>query len=231
MGGLNVKNTMVEVLMEKVAPYPCFGCGKIGTVLCENCKYNITSESFSGCILCGKVAPEGVCVRHDTTICKAWVVSQRVTVLKRVIDAYKFEYAKAAAHTLVDLIDTTLPLLPANTVVVPVPTAPSHIRQRGYNHLDILARLLSERRGLPIVRLLERSSVKSQHQLNKVERQDEASHAFRVADGIEVPPDTPLLVLDDIITTGSTVSSVANILAKSGAQTIFVAALAYQPLD
>src|ERR1700712_2003751 len=103
MGGINVKNTMVEALLQKVAPHPCFGCGKIGTPLCDNCKNNITSESFSGCILCGNIASEGICAQHDVTICKAWVVSERVTVLRRVIDAYKFEYVKAAGRPLIDL--------------------------------------------------------------------------------------------------------------------------------
>lgn len=217
--------------MRQVAPHPCFGCGKIGTIVCPNCKYNIVSEPFLGCLQCGKVASEGVCVEHDVPICKAWIVSQRVTVLKRVIDAYKFEYVKSAAHELIDLLDEALPLLPSHTIIVPIPTAASHIRQRGYDHLDILARLLAIRRGLPVGRLLERSSTTAQHRLNKVERQHEARSAFYMRDGVTVAANTPILILDDIITTGSTVSSAAQVLADAGAQAIFVAALAYQPLD
>jgi len=231
MGGVNVKNTMIEALMQKVAPHPCFGCGKIGTPLCHNCKNNITTEPFVGCILCGNASPEGLCAQHDVPICKAWVASERRTVLRRVINAYKFENVKASAHTFVDLLDDTLPILPANTVIVPVPTAPSHVRQRGYDHLDILTRLLSQKREMPATRLLQRSSVKTQHQLNKLERQQEAKVAFRVNKTSEVAFDTPLLLLDDIITTGSTVTSCAQALADAGFKTIFVAALAYQPLD
>ncbi len=231
MGGINVKNTMVESVLVKVAPHPCFGCGKIGTTLCPNCKYNITHEPFLGCVVCGNVSPEGICVEHDAPICKAWVVSERVTVLKRVIDAYKFEYVKAAAHALVDLLDATLPLLSANTVIVPIPTVSSHVRQRGYDHLEILARILAIRRGLPIAQLLTRSSVKTQHRLNKAERQQEASTAFHIAKSVSITPNTPLLILDDIITTGSTIRSAAQVLSEAGARTIFVAALAYQPLD
>ena len=231
MGGINVKNTIVEALMQKVAPHPCFGCGKIGTPLCPNCKYNIINDPFLGCILCGKASREGLCVDHDVPICKAWVISERVTVLRRVIDAYKFEYVKAASHSLIDLLDEYLPILPSNTLIVPIPTASSHVRQRGYDHINILARLLAIRRELPVTYLLERTSVKSQHELNKVERQDEAQRAFRVPKGMYVDAATPLLLLDDIITTGSTVSSASKALAAAGAQQIFVAALAYQPLD
>lgn len=231
MGGLNVKNTMVEALLQKVAPHPCFGCGKIGTSLCDNCKNDITSEPFFGCILCGNMAPEGICAQHDVPICKAWVVSERVTVLKRAIDAYKFEFVKATGNELIKLLHDTLPLLPNDMIIVPIPTAHSHIRQRGFDHLEIIARLLSQQRGWPVVHLLERSSAKTQHRLNKSERQQEARSAFRINEDIKINPTTPLLILDDIITTGSTISSAAQILAHNGAQTIFVTALAYQPLD
>jgi len=231
MGGLNVKNTMIEVILQQVAPHLCFGCGKTGTPLCNNCKYYITSEPFSGCVLCGNVTTEDVCAQHDAPICKAWVVAERRTVLKRIIDAYKFENVKAAATTLVDLIDSRLPLLPAGTVIVPIPTAPSHIRQRGYDHIDILARLLAKRRAMPIARLLQRTSNATQHRLNKAERQHEAGGAFHISEVATINPDTPLLLLDDIITTGSTISSAARVLADAGAKTIFVATLAYQPLD
>jgi len=231
MGGINVKITMIEALLQKVAPHLCFGCGKMGTPLCDNCKYNITSEPFLGCILCGKLSPEGLCAQHDVPICKAWVVGERHTVLRRVIDAYKFENVKAASNVLVDLLDSRLPLLPADTIIVPIPTAPSHIRQRGYDHIDILARLLAKRRKMPITHILQRSSSATQHRLNKAERQSEASGAFFVSEATGVNPDTPLLLVDDIITTGSTISSAAQVLAAAGAKTIFVATVAYQPLD
>lgn len=231
MGGLNVKNTIVEELMRHIAPHPCFGCGKIGTILCDNCKYDISNEPFSGCILCGNISREALCARHDTPICKAWVVGERTVVLKRVIDAYKFEFVKAAAPQLIDLLDARLPLLPSNTVIVPIPTAASHIRQRSFDHLELLARFLSISREWPIARILDRSSGKTQHRLNKRERKNEAGQAFYVRKGLKIDPETPLLILDDIVTTGSTLTAAAQVLTEAGAKTIFVAALAYQPLD
>jgi ComF family protein len=231
MGGVNVKITMIELMLKTVAPHPCFGCSKIGTALCPDCKYNIISEPFYGCILCGNVSPEGVCAQHDTTICKAWVVGIRHTILKQLIDAYKFQYTKQAAHAMADLLDERLPLLPLNTIIVPVPTASSHIRQRGYDHIDILARLLAQRRNLRIQRYIERSSSATQHYLTKEQRQKEAMNAFHVSTQKAIDPATPLLLLDDIITTGATISSAASVLAEAGVKTIFVGALAYQPLD
>ena len=231
MGGVNVKITMIEALMQKVAPHLCFGCSKIGTPLCLNCKYNITSEPYLGCILCGKVSPNGICAQHDVPVCKAWIVGQRVSVLKRAINAYKFENVKAIADPLIDMISSLIPLLPESTIIVPIPTASSHIRQRGYDHIDILARKLSIQRGLPLKRYLKRSSSKTQHRLTKAERIIEADSSFYIGNTHTIDPYTPVLLLDDIITTGSTVTSAARALSNAGVKTIFVAALAYQPLD
>jgi ComF family protein len=217
--------------MQIVAPHLCLGCAKIGTPLCTNCKYNITSEPFSGCILCGKHSPEGVCAQHDSSVCKAWVVGERHTILKSVLDAYKFQYVKSAARPLSDMLDTVLPLLPRNTVIAPVPTAASHVRERGYDHIGVLARLLAQQRGMSVVPLLKRSTSTTQHRLNRVNRQHEASKTFFINSAISIDPTTPVLLLDDIITTGSTITAAANVLAESGVETIMVAALAYQPLD
>jgi competence protein ComFC len=231
MGGVNVKNTMIEALMQIVAPHLCFGCGKTGTTVCDNCKYHITSEPFTGCILCGKISQLGICAQHDTPICKAWVVSERRDILKTTIHAYKFKYVKAAAQPLADMLDTSLPYLPSNTIVVPIPTSPAHIRERGFDHIHRVARLLAKQRAMPVSLALTKSSSITQHRLNKNDRQREAKSAFIINEAVSIDTNTPVLLLDDVITTGSTIKSAAQVLSNAGVKTIFVAALAYQPLD
>ena len=217
--------------MDKVAPHPCLGCGKIGTVLCDNCKYNISHEPFSGCLMCAKVCLEATCPEHDVPICKAWIVGERRGDLLNAIDAYKFQNIKAAVRSLVDLLDERLPILPNDLIIVPVPTLSSHVRQRGYDHLDLLAKVLAHKRNLKVGRIVERSSGKTQHTLNRLQRQSEAQKTFSLAINTVISPSTPLLVLDDIITTGSTVKAITKLLSEAGAQNIFVASLAYQPID
>ncbi len=229
MGGVNVKNTMIEGLLQMVAPHPCFGCGKIGTPICANCKYNITSEPFVGCVLCGKPNRGGICRLHTTAITQAWVVGQRQDTLRSIIDAYKFHYMKSAAKQLAEILHESLPLFPADTVIVPIPTVAAHIRERGFDHIDVLARHFAYLRGYQIERVLRRHSFATQHRLDRKQRQNEAKNAFTVLESVK--SDVPYLVVDDIITTGSTVSAAATALVESGAKGILVAALAYQPLD
>lgn len=230
MGGLNVKNTIVEQMLEIVAPHPCYGCGKIGSILCEYCKYDIEIEPFAGCVLCGGVADEGVCERHTSPFEAIYTTATRQGVVKQIIDSYKFSHNKSAARVLADLLHATLPLLPADTVIVPVPTVTNHIRRRGYDHVGLLARHLSRLRGVPILPVVVRKNKTVQHTAPTTTiRRVQAQQAFRL-NGEYCLQGRPVLLLDDIITTGSTLTSAGQLLCSAGA-IVYGAVLAYQPLD
>jgi ComF family protein len=229
MGGVNVKITMIERVLQLVAPHPCSGCAKVGTLLCHNCKNNIIEEPFFGCILCGKPKLSGICDFHQTPLARAFTVGSRTGTLEILINKYKFEHAKAAVFPLAELLHEALPQLPSDIQIIPVPTVTSHIRQRGYDHIDLIARYLASMRQLPISRVLLRKTKDTQHTVNKYNRIKQARNAFRLR------PNTLLegqivLLLDDVVTTGSTLSAAAKLLHDAGA-TVWVATLAYQPLD
>ena len=229
MGGKNVKNTIVERVLQMVAPHPCFGCGKIGTVLCHDCKYNIIDEPFWGCIVCGKPKREGVCTEHETSIEKTFVVSQRIGTLETLINGLKFHNNKAAAQACDELLHESLPILPSSATIVVVPTVRSHIRQRGYDHIDLIARQFAAMRGLPIRYLLRRATTDVQHLVGREERRTQADRAFELVETDDLSMG-PILLIDDIITTAATVTAASKLLSQTGLP-VWVAALAYQPLD
>jgi predicted amidophosphoribosyltransferase len=78
------------------------------------------------------------------------------------------------------------------------------------------------------VPLLGRANKITQHRLNRSERLKSAEHAFTLASDTSI--NAPVLLIDDIITTGATISQAALTL-HDRYDTIFVGALAYQPLD
>lgn len=225
MGGKNVKNTMIGKVLDILAPHPCFGCEKIGKILCERCEHDIENEPLTVCRDCFSPLTDGC--RCDTG--KAWVVGWRTGVLKRIIDAYKFERVRQAVYPLALLLDTRLPLLPAETVIVPVPTRPAHIRQRGYDHLLLLAREVARLRDLEIHQAVGTSMRKAQHFLTKSERSQQTADGFFLTKNLDTT--RPYLILDDIITTGATLRAMTGLLQTAGAQTVWIAALARQPLD
>ncbi len=190
-----------------------------------------------GCIVCGKPKREGVCAEHETSIEKTFVVSQRIGTLETLINGLKFHNTKAAAKTLAEVLHSTLPLFPANTRIIPIPTVASHIRQRGYDQVDLISRYLSELRGYPVTRALVRLNKATQHTSSRSDRAIQAGQAFALAKTDSVQRDSgndedsyPVLLLDDVITTGATITEAAKVLSTKY-KTIVVIALAYQPLD
>ena len=230
MGGVNVKNTIVERVLQVLAPHYCFGCGKVGTLLCDYCKYNIVEEPFLGCMACGRPSREGICEWHESPVERSFIVSERSGPLEATINGLKFHNVKAAARTIAELLDERLPLLSEDTIIVPIPTVRSHIRQRGYDQVELIARHLAALRKLKVMKLLVRVGKETQHTLDREQRQDAAQKAFRLNDSVCELETWPLLLLDDIITTGATISNAALILQPLGAP-IWVGAAAYQPLD
>lgn len=213
MGGINVKNTIVEGALKIIAPHHCYSCGKVGLILCDYCKYDITRETFGGCILCGEVEKGGICKSHNSPIERAFVVGPREGVLEDVIDALKFGRLKAASASLAELFDDTLPLLPKGAVLVPIPTIRPHIRQRGYDQVGLIASHLAKKRGLPVARLLDRKTNAVQHTAtSRSQRQAQASSAFNVRKNFDFSliGRGPIILVDDITTTGSTLVAAAE---------------------
>ena len=182
-----------------------------------------------GCIVCRTPERTGICVEHETFMEKTFVVSQRTGALEALINGLKFYNNKAAAQACAELLNESLPTLPSNTTIVVVPTVPSHIRQRGYDHVDLIARQFAAMRGLTVKYLLKRVTNDVQHLVGRKERRTQASKAFQLVETDDMPTG-PLLLIDDIITTASTVTAASKLLSQTGLL-VWVAALAYQPLD
>jgi competence protein ComFC len=225
---LNVKNTIVDSLLSFVAPHLCSGCGSVGSSFCPNCKYDITSEPFSGCVLCEKQTIQGICDEHKAAFNQAWVVGIRSGALQRLIGGFKFRNMKSVSVELAELLDTRLPDLPANTVFVPIPTIPAHIRERGYDHMLLVTSMLARRRQLPMATVLQRNTTAVQHRANRQQRITQAAAAFKIESHIN--PSKIYVLVDDILTTGATVQQAASLLAAAGA-TVWVAVIARQPID
>ncbi len=225
----NVKNTIVDRLLAVVAPHLCSGCGRIGSTFCDNCKYDITQEPFLGCILCEKPTINGVCDDHKAVFNQAWVVGIRSGALQRLIGGFKFRNMKAASVELADLLHKRLPPFPSGVVFVPIPTTPLHIRERGYDHMLLIANQLGRLRHFPVQKLLIRENHLIQHRASREQRLIQATTAFRV-EGV-VDPRAIYILLDDVVTTGATIVQAATLLRQAGATIVWVAATSRQPLD
>lgn len=153
----------------------------------------------------------------------------RTGPLAALIDNYKFHNARAAYRPLAELLLERLPELPANTVVVPIPTISRHIRQRGYDHMALIGRLVSARRDWTYSPVLRRLTNTTQRGAGRVQRLRQAASAYRTEAALD--PTRPYLIVDDVVTTGATLNAAVQALRHAGATTVYVVAIARQPLD
>ena len=222
---------MIDKCLALLAPHLCPGCGIEGSLLCDSCKNDILDEHFLYCIACGKGLPgrNGLCSECMMPYERAWCVADRRDHLQQLIGNFKFTNAHAAHRPLAELLHEHLPTLPTNTIVVPVPTVSSHIRQRGYDHMLLIARHFARIRGYMLDTVLQRATSTQQRSKGRAERVRQARSAFVCNKSLD--PDKPYLLIDDVITTGATVRYAAQKLLDSGASAVWVASISRQPLD
>ena len=111
-----------------------------------------------------------------------------------------------------------------NCSIAPIPLHRNRLRKRGYNHSEILAKGLSEKLGLKTLNLLERvRETKSQFGLKLDQRKKNIKGAF-ILNTKYLLPDTVFLV-DDILTTGSTLFEASYVLKKNGVKKVYGLAL------
>jgi ComF family protein len=104
--------------------------------------------------------------------------------------------------------------------LVPVPLHPTRLRERGFNQADALAETLSQRNRLPILRCIERRRYTStQTRFDRVERMQNLRNAFALRKNSDVRG-KHLVLLDDVLTTGSTLHECALVLRDAGAESV-----------
>ena len=137
--------------------------------------------------------------------------------LRQLVHLYKYARIKPLARPLADLLLAALPRDERFDAVTPVPLHWRREWRRGFNQSELLARALSRRTGIPFVRALRRvRATPSQAGLSNTSRRRNVAAAFRsrrsfAAEGRRI------LLIDDVMTTGSTAAACALVLKRAGA--------------
>jgi ComF family protein len=111
-------------------------------------------------------------------------------------------------------------------MIVPVPLHPARERERGFNQATLLANLLGARRSTLTKAALERTRyTTTQTAFDRAERMENLRGAFRLRKRADVRG-LRVLLIDDVLTTGSTVSECARVLKEAGASSVYAATAA-----
>lgn len=189
------------------------------------------------CLACNKGSIDGlthpVC-RGKYVIDGAFAGVAYKGIVKKLIYNFKYKpYLADLQKSLVELFYESIiqqelfqKALKSSPVLVPIPLSAKRLRSRGYNHAELLAKGLSEKLGLKQIDILQRTrETKSQFGLTLKQRKENIKDAFILNTKYTIQ-NTNIFLVDDILTTGSTLLEAARILKKNGAKKVWGLALA-----
>jgi ComF family protein len=153
--------------------------------------------------------------------------------LRELIHLLKYEHVRPAAGVLGRMLAEVIQELAAefnDALVVPVPLHASKLRQRGFNQAEDIAKAALKQLKTPRLQLAggvldRRRATESQTGLTRAQRLENIRGAFSFKQS-EKLRDRDVVLVDDVFTTGTTVSECARIVRRSGAARVFVATVA-----
>ncbi|MEI9977287.1 MAG: ComF family protein [Ignavibacteriota bacterium] len=147
--------------------------------------------------------------------------------LRQLIHLYKYRQIQTLSRPLAELLLTALPLDECYDVVTAVPLHWRKKWQRGFNQSELLAQEIARHRGIPTVRALRRvRSTLTQAGLSNTERRKNVSAAFHCRRAAESLRGKSVLLIDDVMTTGSTAAACARALKRAGVDKVVLATVA-----
>ena len=213
-------------------PPGCTICRKstrAGEYLCDKCETKAVRIVAPFCQKCsepfeGSITNTFACANcaHRTIYFDAAVAAYRGRgIVRQIIHEFKYGRQIHLRHLVGRWLNSALDderLRQSHfDVIVPVPLHPARQRERGFNQASLLAELLSAQTSIPVKPLLERTRyTTTQTALDRSERMENLHNAFRLRKNANVRSLRVLLV-DDVLTTGSTLNECARILKRGGA--------------
>jgi competence protein ComFC len=238
-------NNSKKFLLDLFFPAFCFGCQKEGTYLCQDCLHILEISEHNYC-LCNKTPlkipaeqkKNGKCNRcSDKKLSGLFFALsyKEKTLARKLIHDFKYEpYVKNLAETLAKILIQHFILTKRNSndiweesILIPVPLGNKKIRERGYNQSEELAKELAKIIKIPVLTnvLIKTKKTPSQVGLSEKQRAENLKGAFAVST-TNLLKNKKIFLVDDVYTTGSTMSECADVLKKAGAKQVWGIALA-----
>jgi len=214
-----------------IFPPTCGGCEKLGVRWCETCQAAIPVIIEPVCPTCGdpqissQICP--ACQKHPPPYQALRSYSAYSGVIRKAIHRLKYQNDIGLGESLSKHLAELYNLNKWDIeLVVPVPLGQKRKRDRGYNQAAVLARSLAYAIHTPYhpEALSRTRETRTQVGLTAVERRKNVEGAFSAA--AEKVNGKAVLVIDDVTTTGSTISACAQALIDAGASAVFGMTLA-----
>jgi ComF family protein len=210
--------TAYDQLLDLIFPARCPGCRDVGMALCARCTER--------CRHLRHEPRDGVTRNPPNALLRTSIaLYQYDAPLREAIHMFKYRRRRALAGPLGALMAEALPRhLGECEVIVPVPLHSTRLRERGFNQSALLAAALGTAMGKPVRETLSRTRATA-HQvgMDRTARESNVRGAFAWRGGA---PPRSVLLLDDVLTTGSTMRECARALRSAGVREVHALALA-----
>ena len=234
LNNIREKYPILAGMLDFVFPPLCAGCGKFDESaegICESCQKAIETFSLPICLSCESVLQENVkCPICADKVFPLFAYGNYQPPLQEIIIQFKFRDVlgpvKLLTANLVETFASKLQHLSADCLM-PVPLHPQREHRRGYNQANIIAEALSLLLELPVrANLIQRTGKRRpQARLNFASRAQNVKGAFSITQKQSEPE--KILLVDDVVTTGATVTELKKVLEKARHKVVGVIALAH----
>jgi len=196
--------SFLDTILAIVAPHDCLACQAEGSLLCKACLDSLPPTPIK------QLAGSDLETVQSATVYGA--------VAKDLIWKLKSSGAQEAAKIMASRMSKLLP--PSQRgLIVPVPTASSRVRRRGYDQSHLIAKALSRQTRLPYLNCLKRQGQAHQVGASREQRKSQLNNAFRIKSP-QLIKNAHIILVDDVVTTGATLESAARLLKQAGAAQI-----------
>lgn len=188
---------------------------------CEICCHPFEETSQNSTIICSK------CLLKKPSFDKAIAIFRYNYVLRKIITALKYHDQTFLAKKLANILYTKSQSEIANAdFLTAVPLYKKRLYKRKFNQAVLLGRNLAKEKFIPDL-LIKKIDTSPQIKLTKKQREDNLRQAFLLNPKYQnLIKNKTVILLDDVMTTGSTVENCAKELKKKGAQKVVVLVVA-----
>ena len=199
-----------QQMIDLVFPPRCQHCGRVDSNFCATCETSLNLVPIN--IVLDNIAPM-------LAVASTGVHSN---VLQSSVQALKYNRGQSLGKLHAQRLKTVLDSLDWRVdFIIPVPLHEARLKERGYNQAKEISEPLAEMCNVIHEDnvLIRTNQTRSQVGLNRVERLDNVKGAFVVSSSILI--DKTVLLVDDVKTTGATMSACADALLSSGAKAVY----------
>jgi ComF family protein len=211
--------------LDLALPAACAGCGRDGEALCSECRpaLDVRLEAEPG-------VPIGLPADLPPPLLQLEWCAPFTGVARRALHALKYDGERRLGPILGAAVARRWARAgAAGDALVPVPASPDRVRERGYDQASLIAGAAARSLGMPVIAALTRTrATTAQFDLDRTARRSNLGGAFRIADEAAAAAVRGrwLVLVDDVVTTGSTLAACAAALLDAGAVGVSAIAVA-----